>query len=269
MSTARYTARAAARSQPIGWLGRLGLVARGISYGLVAVLAIKLALGGGGTPEDRAGALQTIAHDGFGRVVVVFLAIGFAGYAVWRFAEAFFDRGGEGREPKGLAKRAADAGRGLVYVGLCVVAVAILLGSSGDINEKQETAKVLDWPGGRWIVAAVGAGLAVAALWSFFTAATRNFPEELNGARMTRSEQRLTTAAGVAGIGARGVVFALIAIFLIKAALEYDPREAIGLDGALRELAAQDYGSGLLGVVAAGLLAYGIFCLLVARYGRV
>jgi hypothetical protein len=269
MSTARYAAHTAARSETIGWLGRFGLVAMGVSYGLVAVLAIKLALGEGGKTEDRGGALQTIARDGFGRIVVILLAIGFAGYAIWRFAQAFLDRGGEGKGPKGLAKRLGYFGRGCIYTALCITAVAVLMGSTGSSNEKQETAHVLDWPGGRYIVGAIGAGFAVAALWNFFRGLTRRFKKELKTGEMSEFEEKLATVVGVVGLCARGVVFGLIGTFLIKAAYEYDPEEAIGLDGALRKLVAQDYGSWLLGLVAAGLLAFGVFCLFQARYREV
>jgi hypothetical protein len=266
---ARYAAQAAADSEPIGWLGRLGLVAMGVSYGLVAVLAIKLALRAGGETEDRGGALQTIAQDGFGRVVVFVLAIGFAGYAIWRFAEAFFDRGGEGKRPKALVRRAGYLGRALIYTVLCITAVAVLLGSSGESNEKEETAHVLDWPAGRWIVGAVGAGFLAAAAWNFFRGVTRKYEDELRTGQMSAFEEKLVAFVGFAGVVARGVVFSLIGIFLIKAAVEYEPQEAIGLDGALNKLVAQDHGRFLLGVVAAGLLAFGVFCLFQARYRRV
>jgi hypothetical protein len=266
---AKYAARDAAHSEPIGWLGRLGLLAMGVSYGLVAALAIRLATGGGGETEDRGGALQAIAQDGFGRIVVFLLAIGFAAYAIWRIAEAIFDRGGEGKHAKGLVVRASFLGRAGIYTVLCITAVSVLLGSSGESNEKQETAGVLDWPGGRWIVAAVGAGFLGAAGWNVFRGVTRRFKEELKTNEMGDAEERIVTIAGVVGVFARGVVFSLIGIFLIKAAVEYDPREAIGLDGALNKLAAQDHGRFLLGVVAAGLLAFGVFCLFQARYRRV
>jgi hypothetical protein len=269
VATARYTAHSVARSEQIGWLGRFGLVAMGVSYGLVATLAIMLALGRGGSAEDRGGALQTIAQDGFGRVAVFLLAIGFGGYAIWRFAEAVFDRGGRGRKPKGLAKRAGYFGKGLIYTGLCIVAVGVLLGSSGDSNEKQEAAYALDWPGGRYIVGAVGAGFAAAALWNAFRAVSGKFKDELDTGSMGPTEEKLVTTVAVVGLLARGVVFGLIGIFVLKAAVEYDPSEAIGLDGALRKLAAQDYGPLLLGLVAGGLLAFGVFSLFQARYRRV
>jgi hypothetical protein len=65
------------------------------------------------------------------------------------------------------------------------------------------------------------------------------------------------------------IVFGLVGVFLIKAAVEYNPRAAIGLDGALRKLAAQMYGSVLLGLVAAGLVAFALYSLSDARYRRI
>ena len=128
---------------------------------------------------------------------------------------------------------------------------------------------MLDWPGGRYLIGAIGAGFVIVALWNVFRGVTLKFRKQLNTGEMSDPEEKATTVAGVIGLLARGVVFGLIGTFLVKAAYEYDPKEAIGLDGALRKLLAQDYGDFLLGIVAAGLLAYGIFCLFEARYREV
>lgn len=269
MTSAQYAADQVGESKAVGWAGRIGLVAMGVSYGLVAVLAILLATGHGGKATDRQGALQTLAHDGLGRFVVIALAIGFACYAIWRFAQAFLDRGDEGTDAKGLGKRIGYLGRGLIYAGLAFTAVSILLGASGSSSEKKETAWVLDWPAGRWIVGAVGAGFLAAAVWNLYRGLARKFKKQLDTASMGRSTERAAEVVGVTGLLARAVVFGLIGIFLVRAAWQYDPQEAIGVDGALRKLAAQDYGDGLLFVVAAGLLAFGVFCLFQARYRRV
>ncbi len=269
VTSATASARAAGQSEPVGWAGRAGLVAMGISYGLVAVLAIQLALGQGGKATDRQGALQTLAKDGLGRFVVVALAVGFAAYAIWRFAQAVLDREGKGEEAKGLAKRAGYAGRGLIYAVLCVTAVSILLGASGESSEKEDTAWVLGWPGGRWLILGVGAAFLGAGIWNVIRGVTLKFKEKLTGGSMSAFEEAAATVTGLVGLLARGVVFGLIGIFLVRAAWQYDPKEAIGIDGALRKLAAQGHGELLLGVVAAGLLAFGVFCLFQARYRRV
>jgi len=250
--------------------GRIGLAAKGVSYVLVALLAIQVALGRGGDPEDREGALQAVGDEPFGAALLGLLAAGFAGYALWRFAQAFLDRDSEGEGLKGLVKRAGYLGKGLLYAGLCAVCVSILFGSgTGGGDEKQATARVLEVPLGRWLVGAVGAGFLIAAGYNAFRAVTRKFEDDLHTGRLNRGEQRIITVTGVIGHLARTVVFGLVGWFVIKAAWEYDPEEAIGLDGALSKLAAENYGPVLLGTTAAGLLAYGLLCFVQARYRQI
>jgi hypothetical protein len=86
---------------------------------------------------------------------------------------------------------------------------------------------------------------------------------------MSETTRRWTTRAGVVGYLARAVVLVLIGVFLLRAALDYDPNEAVGLDGALQKLAHQTFGPLLLGVVAAGIAIYGLFCLVRAAYREV
>jgi hypothetical protein len=200
---------------------------------------------------------------------VIALAVGFAAYALWRLAQAIFDRGDEGTGPKGLAKRLGYLGRAAIYAGLCFVAVSILMGASGSSSEKKETAWVLGWPAGRWIVGAVGASFLVAAGWNIVRGLSRKFKKQLDTASMGETTEKTVSFVALVGLLARGVVFGLIGTFLVKAAWEYDPQEAIGVDGALRKLAAQSHGEILLGLVAAGLLAFALYCLVQARYRRV
>jgi O-antigen/teichoic acid export membrane protein len=252
-------------------LARLGLVAQGISFGLVAVLAIKLALGEGGKATDREGALRTLAHDSFGRVLVIALAAGFGCYALWRLSEAVFGHKVESRRDESAWKRAGALGKAAIYGSLSAAAVSVLLGGNGGSGkkEKEATAGILGWPGGKWIVMALAAAIAAAALWNLYRGLSRRFLEQLKTGEMSEKARRWATSAGVIGLVARGVVFGLIAWFFFKAAVDYDPKKARGLDGALRKLATAPYGSWLLGIVAAGLFAYGVFCVIQARYRRV
>ncbi len=250
-------------------LARFGLVAQGVSFGLVAVLALELALGNGGKATDRQGALQTLAHNGAGRLLVIALAVGFGAYALWRIYQAVKGRGAEG-ESEGAWKRISSLGKAAIYAVLCTAAVKALLGSSsGGNEEKKATGGVLDWPGGRWLIGIVGVAFLIAALWNFWRGVSGRFRKQLKTGEMSASELRWTTRIAVVGLVARAVVFALIGVFLIKAAAEFDPKEAIGLDGALRKLAAGPHGPWLLGLVAGGLFAFGLFCLIQARYREV
>jgi hypothetical protein len=278
MSTAAQRIRTTGRTVGHGdWVeraGRVGLVAKGVSYALIGILAIQIPLGQGGQVADRKGVLRQLATESWGSAALIALAVGFACYAVWRVIEAVVDRQHEGHDPKGLAKRARSLGLGVVYVASAAAAVALVRSSSpsaggGGGDEKQETARVLDWPAGRWIVLAVALGFLADGLYNVYRGVTTKFRERLKTREMSPGVERAAVASGVAGHLSRGVVFALVGLFLGKAAIEYDPNEAVGIDGALLKVAQASHGPLLLGLVAGGLIAYALYCLVEARYRKI
>ena len=259
-----------------GWyegVARAGLVAKGVSYGLVGALAVAVAVGAGGKATSRGGALATLADKSWGKLILVLLALGFAAYALWRVIQAVFERADDEGEAKSAAKkwgkRVGYIGRALIYAGLTYTTLKLLVDADQQQpqNEqaKQTTSTVFDWPAGRWIVALAGLAILGAGVWNVYRGLSKKFEQKWRGG-MSRAEARWGARAGLVGHLARGVVFGLIGVFLFKAAIEYDPEDAIGLDGALRKLAEAPYGPWVLGVTAVGLLAYGVFCLFDARY---
>ena len=256
----------------ISVFGRIGLVAKGVSYALVGLLALEVALGQGGRATSRQGALATIAGHSWGKVLLVTLAIGFAAYALWRLAETIWPSGDDGFL-KRTAKRIGTLARAAIYAGLTYSALKIAFGSGGGKSQNakahQATAQVLSWDNGKWIVVVAGGALVAAGLYNAYRGLTRKFTKHWDTARMSATARRWCERIGLVGLVARAIVFGLIGAFMIKAAVEYDPREAIGLDGALQKLANQAYGSWLLGLTAAGLVAYALFCFIEARYREV
>lgn len=256
-----------------GWyavLARVGLVAKGLSFGIVGFLALKLALGHGGKTTSRQGALQALAHHSYGKILLILLACGFAAYALWRFVQAFAERGDSGSAAKTWGKRAGYVGRGLIYAGLTASAAKIVAGAGGGQSQNQKAHKtaalVLSWPGGKWIVGAAGLAIIAAGLWNLYRGITRSFEKKWRTGQMGPTARRWGGRVGVAGHVARAVVFSLMGIFVIKAAVDYNPRDAIGLDGALQKLAHASYGPYLLGLTAAGLICYALYCFVDARY---
>jgi hypothetical protein len=248
-------------------LARAGLIAKGVSYGLVGLLAFKLALRDGGSATSREGALATLAREPFGEVGLVLLAFGFAGYAVWRLVEGILGSDEDG--VKDWGKRAGYIGRALMYAALTFATVRLLFGTHGESQTAEargQTATVLGWPGGKWIVAAAGVAIVGAGAWNAYRGITRKFEEEWRTGRMSRVARAWGGRVAVLGHVARGVVFTLIGVFLVKAALEYHAKEVVGLDGALRKVVHAPYGPYLLGLVATGLLCYGAYCIVDARY---
>ncbi len=270
-STIATKGRRAGQSPWVERLGRLGLVAKGVLYAVVGILAVRVALGGREESPDREGALQAIAQQPFGKVLLAALALGLAGYALWQLARGLLDREGEGEDPKGLAKRTSALARGVWYGALAVLTAERIVsgGSGGGSKEQQTTAGVFDLPLGRYLVYAAGFAFLGVAAFNGYRAVTCKFEKKLKTAEMNDAEEAAATGVGVLGHLARAVVFTLIGLFLLRAAWEFDPKEARGLDGALMELSQQSYGGLLLGAVAVGLLAYALFCFVEARYRRI
>ena len=272
MSSGTITAkgRRAGQSPWVERLGRFGLVAKAVLYGVIGIIAIQVALGAREESPDKSGALRTIAEQPFGKGLLILLALGLAGYALWRLAQAILDRDHEGEDPKGLAKRASNLAKAAWYGTLCVLTVSVLVGGgSGGGNEQRQTAGVFERPFGRYAVYAAGLAFVAAAVFNGYRAVTCKFNKKLKTHEMGDVEEKAATGIGVLGHLARFVVFALIGLFLLRAAWEFDPKEARGLDGALLEVAQAPYGGLLLGAVAVGLLSYALYCLVQARYRKI
>ena len=250
-------------------LARAGFVARGAIYAIIGILAIKLALGDGGKTTNQSGALKTIAHQPFGHVLLILTAVGLAGYALWRFVHVALGHGPEKRDS--TMDRVGALGSGVAYALICAIAVSILLGSgsSSSGSPQKPAAGVLGWPGGPWIVGLAGVVLCGVALYQAYRGLSHDFLDDSKTEDMSPAVRKWITWIGTWGHLARAVVFGMIGVFVIKAAVDYNPSKAVGLDGALAKLANHSYGSWLLGIVAAGLVAFALYSLSDARYRRI
>ncbi|WP_341526405.1 DUF1206 domain-containing protein [Nostoc sp. UHCC 0302] len=252
-------------------LARFGYISKGIVYGIVGLLAVQVAFGTGGRTTDTKGALQTIVSQPFGKLLLAIVAVGLIGYVLWRFIQAIKDPENKGTDAKGLAVRVGYAVNGLIYAGLAVSAVQIVLGSGGGSSNSTEdwTARLLSQPFGQWLVGTGGAFIIGLGFYQLYKAFTAKFQRKLNLSELTDTERNGVISICRFGLLARGVVFCIIGWFLIQAATQYDASAAGGLDEALQTLAQQPYGSWLLGIVAFGLVAYGIYLLVLARYSNI
>jgi hypothetical protein len=265
---ATQAADQAARSETLGRVARAGMIARGVVYLVIAVLAIKLATGEQGTNADQQEALRTIAEGPFGEVLLLLVAVGLAGYALWMLVRAAIGHGVEETD-SGLDRVSALASA-VAYGVICATAIAILVGSgSGSGSPKEATGGVLGWPGGTVLVAIAGAVVIGVGIYQAYKGLARKFLEEANTAGMSPEARKGYTTLGVFGYVARAVVFVLVGYGLIKAAVDYDPKKVVGLDGALHELANSSYGPPVLWLVAVGLAGFALYSFADARYHRV
>jgi hypothetical protein len=273
VNEAKYKSRRAATSPWMKRLARLGYTVKGIVYVVIGWLAVMVAIGHGGKATDQRGAIQTINSLPFGKFLLVVVAIGLLGFALWSFIQALFDTDGKGRDAKGIASRIGYAVVGASYALLSYATFQIVVGTgSGGSNSTSRTqdgtALLLRQPPGVALVIIAGIGVLGIAVYLFVKAYSANFKSQLNLADLSATMRKLVIDLGRFGYAALGVVFSIIGIFLIVAAYQHNAKQAVGLDGALQELARQPFGQFLLGIIALGLIAYGLYSFVEARYRR-
>jgi hypothetical protein len=259
-----------AGGNPLEAMARVGYGARGLVYCLVGGLAVLAAMGSGGQAGGGRSALATVLGQPFGKVLLGIIALGLASFAAWRLLETITDADHRGSSGKALAIRAARLLSGFAYVGLALTSLNLALGMGGGQGDEQAardwTAWLLGMPLGQWLVGLIGlavAGTGFGFAWKAWRGAVTDHLD------LTSAARRWAVPLGRLGYAARGVVFVLIGGFLVIAALHSRSSEAKGLGGALQSLQAQPYGWILLGSTAAGLVAFGVFGLIQARYRRI
>lgn len=252
-------------------LARSGYAARGVVYIIVGYFAVLAAWGGsGGQTTDSEGALLSLLDEPFGNVLLGIIAVGLIGYALWRLIQGLIDTDGHGTEAKGIAIRGGLLVSAVTHVLLAIFALGLIFGwgsgGGGDGGTQDWTAWLMRQPYGRWLVGLVGIAVLGAGVAHIVKGWQAKFEKYL---RMDR--QKLDTARPVCRFGliARGVVFLIIGGFLLLAAWQVDPSEARGLAGALQALQEQSYGWVLLGIIAIGLLAFGIYSLIEAIWRNI
>ena len=271
---ARRHAESAARkvSPWIDGLARAGYVAKGVVYAVIGILAIRAATSTGGKTTGTSGAFQSLGSNPFGKVLLILLAIGLLGYALWKLVQGIMDPEDKGNDFMGIIRRAAYVGSALIYGGLSLTAAQEVIGSEGKKESKDNlTAQVLAYhpPLGQILVALAGLVVVGVGLYQLHAAIKSKFMDDLKLDEMSEVEERWTTSVGSIGTTARAVAILIAGGFVVLAAYQSDPSETRGLGGALHTLSQQPYGPYLLGVVAIGLITYGLFMFMIARYRRV
>ncbi len=257
-------------------LFRLGYAAKGVVYAIVGWLAASAAYGSGGRTTNARGALQSLVDQPFGRILLGLVAIGLSGYVLWRFVQAIMDTENQGTDAKGIIVRLSYAGNGSIYAGLAITAVQIIIDKvdrevdiDNDYGSRDWTALLLAQPFGQWLVGTVGAIIIGVGFYEFYQVYTAKFRRKFKLNEMSDTEKTWATHLGRFGLAAKGVVYSIIGFFLIQAARQSKSKQVRGLEGALDSLARQPYGRWLLGIVAIGLIAYGVYYIVQARYRRI
>lgn len=276
-NAAKRTARSAATSPVVTGLARLGYAIKGVVYVVIGFLAFLLVTGHGGSITDQNGALKAIygspLGEGFGRFLMIVVTIGLFGFALWSLIQALFDTEHKGHKAKGIAGRLGYAAVAVSYGLLGVVAFQIAASGSPNASSRNSTSSAQNWtglllkqPAGVLLVILVGVVVLCITGYLLYKAYGATFRKYLNLGTLKPRTQKIVVNTGRFGYASLAVVFAIVGFFLIVAAIKHNPHDARGLDSALVELLKQPFGPWLVGIVALGLIAYGIYSFVEARY---
>lgn len=254
-------------------LARLGYAAKGLVYIVIGWLALMTALRVGGQTTDPQGALTTIYFQPFGKVLLFIVVVGYIAYALWQFARAYFDPDAQDTGAKENVRRLGYAIVGISYLGFALAALRLMLQNAApkgsNASTQDWTTRLLSAPFGAFLVILLGLIVLGVAIGLFMEAWKLRFERYFPMSQMNDAERKTTRYTGRFGLWSLSVIFVIIGVFLIEAAAQHNPQKAQGLAGALATLAAQPFGTFLLLVVALGLIAYGVYGFVEARYRRI
>jgi len=253
------------------WLGRFGDLCYGLVHVVVAVLALRVAFGGSSRELDQRGAINTIAAAPFGGLLLWVIAIGLFAFGAWQLLTAAVgfrwvtDRGRRTR------KRLGTVGRACAVWAIAVLALRLVLAAptQSESHKQQDwTARLLQLPGGRILVVAVGVVIVAGAVVMGYRGVKRTFLDDLDPLRLHGKARQRVGWLGAAGFVAKGIAFAIAGVLVVVAGIEVDPQRSGGLDAALHTLAGEPFGDVLLVLIAVGLIAFGGYLATEARYRR-
>jgi hypothetical protein len=269
-SHVRSSASRAANSKPLEYFARAGFICYGVLHLLFAWVALQVAFGKSGQESDQSGALHKLASQPLGKTLVIIVVVGMVALAVWQAFEAAIGESGP-QDKAAIAERVISGIRTIVYLWLAWIGIKVISGANASQAQSQQntTSHLMQSTGGRWLVGLAGLvviGVGIGLAWYGLS---KEFLKHLNTQQMNPTVRKTTRRLGMAGYTAKGVAYGIVGVLVLIAAVKSDAAKSRGLDGALKTLAAQSYGTWLLVLVALGIAAFGVYCFSQARYRKV
>jgi hypothetical protein len=247
-----------------------GHIAKGVVYTVVGGIAVATVIGEASGPEGSKDVIRWIQGQPFGQILLVLIAIGLFSYCAWRWIKALEDTGNEGTDAEGLTKRTGYAASGSVYGILGIYAITLLTGNGSGGNSKQDMlGQVLQESWGQILVGLIALCLVGVGIYQLYKAIKEKYMQDISNAGVSAQERSIYQTLGKAGYISRGVVYSIMAYFLFRVALTSDPSQYKGMEGVLEYLGGQAMGTILLALVGLGLLLYGVFMFVKAKYPKV
>lgn len=251
-------------------LARLGYASKAVVYAIVGVLAILAVTNRGGMVTDTSGALRVVLTKPLGRTLLIVVAVGLCGYAVWRLLDALFDPDRDGTTVGGLVTRIGNGVRGCVYGTLGLEAIQLLRGLRAS-NDGAEfwTARILHWPAGPLLVGIAGGIVAAYGVNEIVKSARGSGDRKLDWSPISPGMRPLLQTVSRFGVGIRGGLIVTLGVFLVRAALTDQPAQAAGTRESMLRLGGIFEGRWFLALIAVGVLAYAVDQAIHARCRRI
>lgn len=247
---------------------RAGLVAYGVVHLLIAWLALQLAFGDKSGSASSKGAMQQLAEQPFGTVLLWLVAVGMLILVLWKLLDAWKGHDDEDDDKLKMAKKGFDVLKAVIYgsIGFSALKAAIGSGSSGKGGTDSTTATIMNWPGGQILVGLIGLAIIGYGANQVRTAYTEKFREKIGAGGMSGQAGRAYEIFGKVGYTAKGLAIAIVGGLFLYAAATHEAKKSGGLDQALKTVLEQPFGPFLLGIIALGIGCYGLFCFARARH---
>jgi hypothetical protein len=254
-------------------LARLGYGVRGLIYIMMGLLALNVVLGRGGAPADQQGAIAAIGRQPAGMVLLWVILLGLVSYSLWGVIRAVFDPLQKGHDLKGLLARGGFLFSAVSYALLILPTYSYISGAGSTSQSGASTQKflasIMSTPWGPIAIGIIGLAVIAGGLQQIYEGFKSTFDKQFQAYAMTAQEVKWATQFGRFGTATRGVIFALVGGSLCLAAYEANASQRVGIDSALATLLRQPYGVWLLGIVAIGLMAFGVYSIASAIWFRV
>lgn len=246
---------------------RIGFAAKGLVYLILGWLALEAGLGTGGRVSSVRGVVRGLLDESYGPVLVLAIAVGLALYAGWRYLEAFADANDKGTDASGIGTRAAYAASGTVYGVLAIDAARLALSDGGGTGGGRET--MIAGALGGWLVWVAGFVLIGYGAKQLRDAFSGKLSQRLQIGEAVRDAGPWLLHVSRVGIAARGIVFGILGVLLIRGSSRPDAASQTDTADSLRIISGLPQGELWLAAMGAGLMAYGVYQLLHARYRRI
>ena len=267
----KRTAQKAEFSPLMEAVTRLGYGVRGLIYIIMGLLAVQLALGKGGGLASQQDAIAAIGKQPAGLILLWVVLIGLVSYALWGVVRAVLDPLHKGHDLKGLLMRGGFLVSAFGYAILVLPTYRYITGAAPTANGSQTQkffTSIMAMPWGRWAIGLLGLAVLAGGLYQIYLGFKAGFDRQFQIYALTAKEVKLAADVGRFGTAARGVVLAIVGGLISLSAYQANPGQPVGMDAALATLLHQPYGIWLLGIVAVGLIAFGVYSLLSAAWFR-